>query len=72
MEKRFFTAKQITGIAVLLALVIVLQAALGSISIGAVFGIVSSLFQTRALSLSKFWCATDEIGKISIPFFMCL
>ncbi len=31
-----FTAKQITGIAVLLALVIVLQAALGSITIGAV------------------------------------
>ncbi|MBR3803885.1 MAG: ECF transporter S component [Clostridia bacterium] len=37
MEKRLdFTAKQITGIAVLLALVVVLQVALGSITIGAV------------------------------------
>ncbi len=36
MEKKLFTARQITGIAVLLALVIVLQAALGSITIGAV------------------------------------
>lgn len=37
MEKGFhFTAKQITGIAVLLALVVVLQVALGSITIGAV------------------------------------
>ena len=36
MEKKYFTARQVTGIAVLLALVIVLQAALGSISIGAV------------------------------------
>ena len=36
MEKRYFTAKQITGIAVLLALVVVLQAALGTISVGAV------------------------------------
>ena len=37
MEKKFtFTAKQITGIAVLLALVIVLQTVLGSVSVGAV------------------------------------
>ena len=36
MAKFNFTAKQITGVAVLLALVIVLQAALGSITIGAV------------------------------------
>ena len=36
MEKRYFTAKQITGIAVLLALVIVLQVSFGSISIGTV------------------------------------
>jgi uncharacterized membrane protein len=37
MERGFhFTAKQITGIAVLLALVVVLQVALGSITIGAV------------------------------------
>lgn len=36
MAKLNFTAKQITGVAVLLALVIVLQAALGSITIGAV------------------------------------
>ena len=37
MERSFhFTAKQITGIAVLLALVVVLQVALGSITIGAV------------------------------------
>ena len=36
MEKTFFTAKRITGMAVLLALVIVLQAFGGSISIGAV------------------------------------
>lgn len=36
MEKNYFTAKQITGIAVLLALVIVLQAVLGSINIGPV------------------------------------
>ena len=36
MENNYFTAKQITGIAVLLALVIVLQAVLGSINIGPV------------------------------------
>lgn len=36
MGKSSFTAKQITGVAVLLALVIVLQAVLGSVSIGAV------------------------------------
>ncbi|MBO5927065.1 MAG: ECF transporter S component [Clostridia bacterium] len=36
MEKTYFTAKRITGIAVLLALVIVLQAVLGSINIGPV------------------------------------
>ena len=36
MERKFFTAKQITGIAVLLALVIVLQVALGSINVGPV------------------------------------
>ena len=36
MKERYFTAKQITGLAVLLALVIVLQVALGSISVGAV------------------------------------
>ena len=36
MGKSTFTAKQITGVAVLLALVIVLQAVLGSVSIGAV------------------------------------
>ena len=36
MNNRSFTAKQITGIAVLLALVIVLQTALGTISVGAV------------------------------------
>lgn len=36
MEKNYFTAKQITGIAVLLALVIVLQAVLGSINVGPV------------------------------------
>ena len=35
-KKRFFSAKEITGIAVLLALVIVLQAVGGSISIGVV------------------------------------
>ncbi len=35
-KKKNFSSKQITGIAVLLALVIVLQAALGSISIGVV------------------------------------
>ncbi|MBQ3235119.1 MAG: ECF transporter S component [Clostridia bacterium] len=35
-KKPIFTARQITGIAVLLALVVVLQAALGSITIGAV------------------------------------
>ncbi len=35
-NKKTFTARQITGIAVLLALVIVLQAALGSITVGAV------------------------------------
>ena len=36
MKNNYFTAKQITGIAVLLALVIVLQAVLGSINIGPV------------------------------------
>ena len=36
MKDNYFTAKQITGIAVLLALVIVLQAVLGSINIGPV------------------------------------
>ena len=36
MEKTYFTAKRISGIAVLLALVIVLQAVLGSINIGPV------------------------------------
>ncbi len=36
MKKVNFTAKQITGVAVLLALVIVLQVALGSVTIGAV------------------------------------
>ena len=36
MKNNYFTAKQITGIAVLLALVIVLQAVLGTITIGPV------------------------------------
>ena len=36
MKKKFFTAQQIAGIAVLLALVIVLQAVLGAINVGPV------------------------------------
>ena len=35
-KEKYFSAKRITGLAVLLALVVVLQAALGTISIGAV------------------------------------
>lgn len=36
VKEKYFSAKRITGLAVLLALVVVLQAALGTISIGAV------------------------------------
>lgn len=80
MEKRYFTARQITGIAVLLALVIVLQAALGSITIGAVtlnFTLIpivlgGILFGSVAGAILGFACGVVVLIQVimgGIPFY---
>ena len=80
MEKKVFTARQITGIAVLLALVIVLQAALGSITIGAVtlnFTLIpivlgGILFGSLAGAILGFACGVVVLIQVMIggsPFY---
>ena len=83
MEKKIISAKQITGISVLLALVIVLQAALGSITIGAVtlnFTLIpivlgGILYGSIAGAFLGFACGVVVLIQVMIggsPFYMLI